>query len=141
MKPLAMTLKFKIALTVLFWCVPLLFFPESLYLQLGFVDIGSFVFLKLLGVAYVALVAGYYLGYQDLIRGYYPSNTVIVGIVSNFGACIMLIMLAFSNAWSEWGVLAQLYMWASLAATGLISLFLFVFGVKRYGATYRLVSD
>ena len=133
MKQLGITLKVKMWLTALLWCAPLLVFPSSIYELLGFVELGPLVFIRLLGVAYLSLLAGYYLGYKDLVAGIYPSNTVIVGLISNFGAFVMLLGFGVLGSWSHWGLMAKCYMWLSLLATGSISLSLYVYGPKSHG--------
>lgn len=118
---LAYVLRAKIGITLVFWCVPLLLFPKNAFEWLGFREVGSVVFLKLLGMAYLALVAGYYLGYREIASSVYPANTVRVGIVSNLGAFLLLVYFSLAGSWDSWGILAQLFMWASLLATGSLS--------------------
>ena len=131
-KPLEITLIAKITLTALLWCLPLIFFPSRLYDWLGF-TIGPVIFVRLLGFAYLALLVGYVLACRDVVAGVYPANTILVGLVSNLGACLVLCWGALIGQWSERGWLAQLYMWVSLAATGAISLSLYTCGIKKYG--------
>ncbi len=131
MQRLGFVLKAKIALTVVAWCVPLLFFPADLFVRLGFPSPTPEVFVRLLGMAYLALVLGYGLGLRQSQRGVYPAQAVWVGILSNGGACTLLVLHAAQGAWSGWGLLAQAFMWASLVGTGAITAGLVVFGPCR----------
>ena len=128
MRGLDVVLQAKIALTLVAWCVPLLLFPASLFERLGFPTPSPAVFLRLLGMAYLALVLGYALGLRQLRGGSYPAATVWVGVLSNGGACALLTLHALLGAWSEWGAFARLFMGGSLVGTGAITAGLLVFG-------------
>lgn len=128
MSNLSKVLVVKIAMTVLVWCIPLLLFPVSLLQVLGFVVPEPHLFLRLLGMAYVALVVGYAFSLQSSLRGEYPRSGVWVGIVSNGGAFILLLVGAAGAVWASWGVFAQAVMWLSLAGTGAVTAGLTVFG-------------
>ena len=131
MNALSRVLAFKIAVTTLFWCVPLLFFPTPLLLWLGFPVPEPQIFLRLLGMAYSALVLGYCFGLRSTLQGVYPSSIVWVGLLSNGGAFAILAIGAVSGAWQSWGSLAQALMWGSLFATGAIAGTLAWFGPLR----------
>ena len=122
---------FSSALTIVAWCVPLLLFPASLLEALGFPVPEPQLFLRLLGMAYTALVVGYVAGLGSARRGEYPEATVVVGIVSNGGAFTILCIAAAMGTWSSWGSLAQLLMWGSLVGTGGITAGLVAFGPMR----------
>lgn len=128
MSNLSKILVAKIAMTVLVWCIPLLLFPVNLLQVLGFVVPEPHLFLRLLGMAYVSLVVGYAFALQSSLRGEYPRPGVWVGIVSNGGAFILLLVGAANAAWASWGIFAQVVMWLSLAGTGAITAGLSVFG-------------
>ena len=85
-------------------------------------------------MAYLVLVAGYYLGYRDLVAGLYPSSTVLVGIISNSGAFLLLVVGSVIGVWSSWGVLAKAFMWSSIIATGSIAL-------KEYTEVEGAIAD
>ena len=135
MRGLDLVLRAKIALTMVAWCIPLLLFPASAFTALGFPAPTPEVFVRLLGMAYLALVLGYGLGLQQLRAGAYPQATVWVGILSNGGACGLLVLHAIQGAWSGWGALAQGFMWISLAGTGAITAGLVAFGPRATRAT------
>jgi hypothetical protein len=128
MRYLSGILFFKIGVTTILWFGPLLFFPAPLLEKIGFPTCPSTIFLKLLGMAYGALLVGYVFGLVDTLHGRYPRSTVWAGIVSNGGAFLLLSMGAFQGVWAAWGEPARIVMWASLAATGLISTGLIAFG-------------
>ncbi|AXQ29978.1 hypothetical protein D0B54_15410 [Solimonas sp. K1W22B-7] len=128
MKALSRLLVFKIAFTAAGCCIPLLLFPASLLLQLGFAVPQPLFFLRLLGMAYAALVLGYAFGLRDARRGIYPGDVVRVGILSNGGAAVLLAGAAWQGAWGSWGPLAQALMWGSLLSVGGIAIGLIVLG-------------
>ena len=119
----------KLAVTVALWAGPLLVAPVSLLVALGFPEPRPVLFLRLLGAAYAALSVGYALGLRAARRGVYPETVVWMGVVSNGGAAVLLGLAAASGAWSDWGPLAQAYLWGSLAATALVAAGLGAFGV------------
>lgn len=131
MNSLESVLLAKIALTVAAWCVPLLLLPASLLEAMGFPVPEPRLFLRLLGMAYTALVVGYAFGLRSVRRGEYPEGVVWVGIVSNGGACLILLLAAALGTWSAWGGFAQVVMWGSLLGTGGITAGLVRFGLLR----------
>ena len=134
MSPLARVLVAKIAMTVGAWCVPLLLFPAGWLAGLGFDVPQPMIFLRLLGMAYLALCLGYAFGLVEERNGRDPEPVVWVGILSNGGACLMLIGAAALGSWAAWGPVARGFMWASLLGTGTITLGLLRYGVFREGA-------
>lgn len=128
MRGLIHVLTFKIIFTVLGSCVPLLLLSESSLQWLGFPVPQPILFLRLLGMAYAALIVGYALGLKDAKRGIYPANAVWVGIVSNAGAALILSFAAISGTWAHWGALAQALMWSSLVCLTAITAGLISFG-------------
>jgi hypothetical protein len=133
MSNLSKVLAFKIAFTMTVAGIPLLLFPTSLLQWLGFVVPEPRIFLRLLGMAYAALVVGYGFGLRDSIRGIHPSAVIWVGIVSNGGATLMFALAASQNVWGSWGVMARIVMWGSLLSVAMITLGLMAFGL--YGST------
>ncbi len=104
----------KIIITIVAWCIPALLFPVSLLSKLGFPAPDPIIYIRLLGMACVALVVGYWFGLVAVRRGEYPEAPVWVGIVSNGGAAIILALYGFSGYWQNWGSFAQFMMWGSL---------------------------
>ncbi len=131
MKALQYVLWFKIGLTFVAWCVPLLLFPGSVFITLGFPLPEPILFLRLLGMAYWALLVGYIFGLRSARSGHYPPEVVWVGIASNGGAFVLLAVAASLDAWLAWGTFAQIYMWGSMVGTGLVTLGLLAFGPLR----------
>lgn len=76
MNPLSAVLLFKIAATVLMWCVPMLLFPPAVLTVLGLPDQSSYLFIRLLGWAYLALCVGYGFAYQAARRGEVMSGPI-----------------------------------------------------------------
>lgn len=134
MRALSAILIAKIVLTISVWCVPLLLFPANWLAALGFPVPEPLLFLRLLGMAYAALVLGYAFGLRAALRGEYPADVVWVGIVSNGGACLLLAIAAVAGTWSAWGAIAQVSMWASLVGTAAITVGLAWFGPLRRDA-------
>lgn len=119
----------KIFCTIVLWSLPLLISPVFFFELLGFPNPEPFIFFRLLGMAYTALVVGYILGALKLKKKEeYPSDTVWVGIVSNGGATAVLSVGALQGAWSQWGTSAKAYMWVSLACVALITIGLILSG-------------
>ena len=128
MRGLVNVLIFKIAFTVIGACVPLLLLSEQALQAMGFVVPQPMLFLRLLGMAYAALIVGYALGLREAKRGIYPASTVWVGIVSNGGGAMILSFAAINGTWMQWGEFAQMLMWsAQICLTG-ITAGLIVFG-------------
>jgi hypothetical protein len=120
----------KIAATVLFWCVPLILFPARILESAGFPAQESYMFVRMLGWAYLALCVGYYFGLDASLNGKRLMGPIWVGIVSNGGASAYLLCYGIAGTWSEWGWFIQCTAWISAIATALITAGLFVFGVR-----------
>lgn len=116
----------KIVLTVLFWCIPILFFPVSWFASMGYPTLEPIVFVRLVGMAYTALVVGYCFGLAAILRGEYPAGPVWAGIVSNGGAAAILAIYGFSGQWQSWGISARYSMWGSLVIVLAITLGLLI---------------
>ena len=121
---LAIVFVVKILFTFFIWCIPLLFLPGKLLASLGIPEPINIVFVRLLGIAYAALMVGYIFGLIATLKGDYPIEAIWVGIVSNGGAFFLL--LRFFKTWRSWGLCIQRIMWFSILATG--------------GVTFGLVS-
>ncbi|MEM8768952.1 MAG: hypothetical protein AAGE43_16010 [Pseudomonadota bacterium] len=130
MNPLAKVFVFKIAVTILFWVVPLIAFPTGLLGALDMPTEPTDLFLRLLGWAYVALCVGYGFGLRAALADERLAGPIWVGIVSNGGASLYLTYYGASGAFSELTPLLQVLLWSSALATGLITLGLVQFGVR-----------
>lgn len=130
MSHLSKVFVFKIGATVLFWCVPLIFFPSRILEAAGFPSQPSYLFVRMLGWAYLALCVGYAFGLSASLRGERAAGPIWVGIVSNGGACAYLTGFGMAGAWSDWGGFVQLVLWSSALATGAITAGLYLFGVR-----------
>lgn len=138
MRALTLLLKIKVGLTVLAWCLPLLLLPAGALVWLGFPSEAPMIFLRLLAMAYLALVVGYLLGLAQLRCGVYPWATVWVGIVSNGGACALLTIASVSGDYSNWGVFARVFMNLSAWAAGFITVGLAVLASLQALAERRM---
>ena len=103
MSNLSKVLVFKIAGTVFIWCIPLLLLPASMLEAMGFPPQDSYMFVRMLGWAYLALCVGYGFGLQASLAGRRLMGPIWVGIVSNGGACLYLLYYGVGGAWAEWG--------------------------------------
>jgi hypothetical protein len=130
MSPLAYVLTFKIAGTLLFWCVPLLFFPAWLLESIGLPQQGSYMFIRMLGWAYLALCVGYGFALKAALAGMRLMGPIWVGMVSNGGACLYLLYYGVTGEWTDWSGAVQFILWGSTLATGLITLGLYCYGVR-----------
>ncbi len=115
----------KIAITAIFLCVPLLFFPPSLFELFGIPAPQPLMFTRLLGVAYLALIVGYYGGIKALDNNQNPIFTIDMGIVSNGVAGLVFLYFGFTGGWTNWSIGAQIYMWLLSFGALLITLNLF----------------
>lgn len=87
------------------------------------------MFLRLLGTAYLGLLAGYWIGLRQARNGQHPTATVGAGIVSNGGAALCLLYFgAVERSWSSWGGIATSIMWGSAGVLILITIGLVVYG-------------
>ena len=129
MNPLSMVFVFKIAATVLVWCLPLILFPAQLLQAVGFPTQDNYMFVRMLGWAYLALCVGYGFGLAASLRGERLMGPIWVGIVSNGGACAYLLFYGLSGSWSDWGGFVQFIAWSSALATALITAGLLRFGL------------
>ena len=107
----------------------MLLFPASLLESVGFPTQESYMFVRMLGWAYLALCVGYYFSLKASLVGKRLMGPIWVGVVSNGGACIYLLYYGLTGTWSEWGFYIQFIAWGSTLATALITLGLFIFGV------------
>ena len=120
----------KIAATVFVWCVPLILIPAQLLEAAGFPEQDSYMFVRMLGWAYLALCVGYAFGLRASLDGKRLMAPIWVGIVSNGGACLYLCYYGFTGTWVEWSPLIQVILWGSAVATALITAGLYVYGVR-----------
>lgn len=130
MSNLSKVLIFKIAATIVVWCIPLLLLPAALLEAAGFPPQESYMFVRMLGWAYLALCVGYGFALRAALDGKRLMGPIWVGIVSNGGACLYLLYYGMTGAWSTWGGFIQFVGWGSALATALITLGLVVYGVR-----------
>lgn len=124
MVSLARILKFKIFCTIIFWCVPLLFFPATGFLYIGLPIPEPMSFTRLLGAAYLALTVTYSLGLKEIQKGRSATQAVWTGIISNGLACGILTYDGVTGAWITWSIQGQFIMWSSVILTLLITILL-----------------
>ncbi len=123
---LSYVLWFKIVITIILWCTPLLFFPQSCFRHLGVPPPDPIIFAKLLGAAFLALVVVYWHGLTELRRGKRPVVVIRAGLVSNGLAAGFLILFGVAGSWQEWSLLGCCYMWFSTVAAAGITVGLLV---------------
>ena len=129
MSNLSKVLIFKIVGTITLWSIPMLLFPASLLESIDFPKQDSYMFVRMLGWAYLALCVGYYFALKASLAGKRLMGPIWVGIVSNGGACIYLLYYGLTGTWSEWGFYIEFIAWGSTLATALITLGIVIFGV------------
>lgn len=108
---------FKIAVTAVFWCIPLLLAPRAVFTLIGVPFPEPEVFTRLLGAAYAGLLVSYLHGLKEARVGGPAAVAVRAGIVSNGLASLILAGFGLGGAWGNWGLPGQAYMWLSLLAT------------------------
>jgi len=109
---LGLLLAVKIATTLAIVCMPLLFIPSSTLLARTQLTAASLPWLRLYGVAMVALVVGYAYGLWSLGHGIFPWGVVLMGIVSNIGASLTLLA---TGLWKRMRGITVLYSSIGLA--------------------------
>lgn len=129
MKPLARVLVVKLVVTALFWAAPLIFIPESVLAAAGLPRTSAPV-IRLLGTAYAALWVGYALGLWEVVSGRRPTNTVIVGVVSNGGAGAYLLYAGMTGALAGWHPALRIVVWLSAGVALCIGLSLYWYGLR-----------
>ena len=98
MKGLVVTYVLKIVITLVFWCLPLLFFGEAIRGEMDIQQpVVDYLFM-LLGWAYVALCVGYGVGLFQLLK-YKQVNQapIFAGIASNGGAALLLTLFLLNS--------------------------------------------
>lgn len=122
----------KITVTLMGLCIPLLFFPKALFTQLGIPMEGPMIFIRLLGVAYLALCVGYYSGITAIKNKQNPMAIIHMGLVSNGLAAAVFLYYGATGNWQDWSPFAQGYMWALTAGAAYIC-----FGLGRAKKKYN----
>ena len=109
----------KIVATLALWALPALFLPPPWFPVFGIPEppMAQLVFVRLLGAAYVALVAGYSLAWRTPAR--HP-GMVAVGVVSNALAAFVILSVGADGGFASWSALGLAYIWGSaLLAAGI----------------------
>ena len=131
MNALSWVFSVKIVATVLIWCFPMLLFPSGWLLTLGLTpQPNDFMFVRLLGWAYLALCVGYGFGLRHALNGRRALGPIWVGIVSNGGACVLLAYFVSCGAWSGFSAAILFILWSSVVATAGITAGLWTWGVR-----------
>lgn len=129
----------KIAITAIFWCIPLLVFPASWFAALGVPAPVPLIFARLLGAAYLALLVGYYMGLKGLDNGESAAAVIHMGIASNAMAALLLAYFAATGSLSSWGMGAQIFVWVS--ALGALSIAISLLRFRRRLKGTQLAPD
>ena len=137
MNKLAIVFVFKISATVLFWCVPLILFPTPVLEAVGLPSYPTYMFVRMLGWAYLALCVGYAFGLRWAIYGQRAAGPIWVGIVSNGGACLYLAYFGIAGTWVVWGSFVQFVLWSSVLATAATTAGLLLFGIRGDAAAQQ----
>lgn len=129
MKRLSQVYIFKITATILGWSLPLILFPQRLFEVIGFPQQDTYMFIRMLGWAYLALCVGYAFGLRAALKGERLLPPIWVGIVSNGGACCYLLYYGLTGTWVDWGTGIQIIAWLSMLSTALITAGLIYYGL------------
>lgn len=111
MRKVILLLWIKIIGTALLAALPMLLTPEPAYRWLGFPE-QPMLFLRLYALSTIALLVGYYGGIEQARRGEFPRGVLRMGLVSNGGQGLAIVLFGAMGAFTAWGVLAQLMMWS-----------------------------
>ena len=133
MNTLAIIFIFKISATIIFWCIPLILLPGAVLESTGFPSQPDYMFVRMLGWAYLSLCVCYWYGLMAALHGQRAMGPIWVGIVSNGGAFLLLSYFGVTGTWASWGLFVQFIGWASAVATFAITVGLYMFGVRGDG--------
>lgn len=89
---LAAILSVKIVVTALASAIPFLILPPARLAALTGAGVGAAPLFRLYGVAIAALLVGYASGFWLMAQGVFPWGVVSMGIVSNGGATLALVL-------------------------------------------------
>ncbi|MEM9731487.1 MAG: hypothetical protein AAF997_23130 [Myxococcota bacterium] len=130
LRSLSWVLRFKVGFTLAVWAIPMLLLPASmLEAVVGFVP-EPMLWVRLLGWAYLALCVGYLDGLRIAQRGMFPRGVVLMGIVSNGGAAVLLLLSRLFGVASELQGLPAIGVWLSIVVLLAITASLMVAWVR-----------
>ncbi|MEM1403917.1 MAG: hypothetical protein AAGG55_11345 [Pseudomonadota bacterium] len=92
MAPLSILLWIKIVGTFFPVAAPLLVLPKSKIDALSGFEASDLGLYRLYGMAVLALLVGYFGGYLQVLQGAYPMGVIAMGIASNGGAFIIMLL-------------------------------------------------
>lgn len=131
MPPLARVFACKIVITVLAGCAPLILLPAAWLEAAGFPPQADYLWLRLLGWAWLSLCVGYGFGLRAALRGEPAPGPVWTGIVSNAGVCLLLAEATASGSLDHWSPQLQTLAVLAALATAVIVVALWWFGARR----------
>jgi hypothetical protein len=103
----------KIVLTIFLWALPLTVFPPALFKFFGIPIAGTYLFSRLLGIAYFALIIGYSEGIHQIKNNVKPIRIQLMSILSNGGASIAIGVFGMLGLFGNWGLLGKIYIMSS----------------------------
>jgi len=106
MLPIEILLYIKILVTIVACVIPMLLLPGTRVQRLYGIDDRAVPLVRLYGVAITALLVGYASGVVDVWAGEFPTGVVWMGIVSNVGASLTMVM---TDAWRKAPPLAAIF--------------------------------
>ena len=130
MSNLSKVIILKISGTLILWCIPLILFPSRLLDAIEFPEQESYMFIRMLGWAYLSLCVGYAFALKASLKGERLMASIWVGVVSNGGAFLYLLYYGITGSWTDWGYFVKVVAWISVLATAFITIGLYLYGVK-----------
>jgi hypothetical protein len=109
MTMLKMVYKIKIVITIIFWAVPLTFFPPQVYDFFGIPIESTYLFIRLLGTAYFALLFGYFEALHQIKNNIVSIRIPLMSITANGGASIVILIFLIMGSLDTWGLLGKVY--------------------------------
>lgn len=116
----------KIGVTLVGFCLPLLFATQEDLRAFGFPVGESAFWMRFVGAAYLGVLVTYASGLRALRRGEDPTIALHAAIASNGVGGLFLLSQGFARAWMDCGALARATLWAfGVGALALSFVFLF----------------
>lgn len=126
---LAALLWILIAVTICCWCVPLLFLSRTLLRKIHIPVTEPILFVRLLGVASLALCIQYVLEVLRVQRGYHPTHVGLVALIHCGMSAAIIWRYALHGQYARWPRITRIYVYTAGAVMTVLALALLFVGL------------